>query len=95
MSRSLKTIVATFAVLALGWAGAAQAGEVYAGHVLAESGGTSHRVKIIVNEFTRPEETARLQAVLREKGERGDDGSVKLENLEARPRRIFKVSRSE
>ena len=52
-------------------------------------------LKTIVNEFTPPEETARLQAVLREKGERGDDGSVKLENLEARPRRIFMVSRSE
>ncbi|MDQ1349519.1 MAG: hypothetical protein QG573_2900 [Acidobacteriota bacterium] len=52
-------------------------------------------LKTIVNEFTPPEETARLQAVLREKGKRGDDGSVKLENLEARPRRIFMVSRSE
>ena len=93
MSRSLKTIVATLAVLALGWAGAAQAREVYAGNVLAESGGTSRLVKIIVNEFTPPEETARLQAVLREKGERGlemamsklDVGRMQIGNIESYP----------
>jgi hypothetical protein len=187
MTATAKSTLCVLAVLALGWAGGAQAREVYAGNVLAESGGTSRRLKIIVNEFTPPEETAHLLDVLREKGERGlelamskldvgwmqigdthsypiataqvyenrelhtrrlvlvisrpisyneftrgghskdypytlvelamdgpgiddsgsgemlavakieleDDGTVKIENLEARPRRILKVSRSE
>ncbi len=187
MSEGTKSTLCVLAALVLGWAGAAQAREVYAGNVLAESGGASRLVRIIVNQFTPPEETERLLKVLREKGEHGlemamsklevgrlqigdiesypiataqfydnkelntrrlvliisrpisyrefargghskdypytlvelamdgpgiddngsgemlavakieleDDGTVKIENLEARPRRIFKVSRSE
>ena len=48
----------------------------------------SRSLKTIVNEFTPPEETARLQAVLREKGKRGDDGSVKLVGESELPLRL-------
>ena len=71
MTATTKSTLCVFTLLALGWAGGAQAREVYAGNVLAESGGTSRRLKIIVDQFTPAKETARLLEVLREKGERG------------------------
>ncbi|MEO8197642.1 MAG: hypothetical protein ABI689_13085 [Thermoanaerobaculia bacterium] len=65
--KRIATITA-IAVLALGSAAVAQAREVYQGRLLPESGGASRRLSIIVDEFSPPAESARLQAVLQQKG---------------------------
>jgi hypothetical protein len=64
------------AILALGISGAAEAREVYQGRLLNESGGQSRRISIIVDEFTSPEESARLQELLRTKGERALEKAI-------------------
>lgn len=69
MKRTQRTMA--MAVLALSLAGSAQAREVYQGRLLNESGGQSRRLSIIVDQFTSPAETERLQEVLRTKGARG------------------------
>lgn len=68
------------AVVALSLATSAGAREVYQGRLLNESGGQSRRLSIIVDEFTPPAETARLQEILRTKGERALEKAIgKLE----------------
>lgn len=56
------------ALLALGFVATAEAREVYKGQLLPESGGGSRRLSIIVDSFTPPAETARLQEILRVDG---------------------------
>ncbi len=62
------------AALFAGFAGAAQAREVYAGYVLPNSGSLprvgAQRLEVIVNEFTSAAETERLVGVLKAKGQR-------------------------
>lgn len=60
--------ITAVALLALGLAATAQAREVYQGRLLPESGGASRRLSIIVDEFTPPAESARLQTLLQQKG---------------------------
>lgn len=60
--------ITAVAVLALGSAAVGEAREVYQGRLLPESGGASRRLSIIVDGFTPPAESARLQEVLQKKG---------------------------
>ncbi len=60
--------IAAIAVLASGLASAGEAREVYQGRLLPESGGASRRLSIIVDDFTPPAESARLQEILQTKG---------------------------
>jgi hypothetical protein len=67
------TLTSVFA-LALGVSAAAQAREVYAGNLLPNTGsfprsGAQH-LRVIIDEFSTPEETDRLVAVLKAKGQR-------------------------
>ena len=66
MKRNVR--IAAIAALALGLAATVQAREVYQGRLLPESGGASRRLSIIVDGFTPPADSARLQAVLQQKG---------------------------
>jgi hypothetical protein len=74
----MKRIVraAAVAVVAVALAGAAQAREVYQGRLLNESGGQSRRISIIVDSFTSPEESTRLQELLRDDGERALEKAI-------------------
>lgn len=60
--------IAAIAALALGFAAAAQAREVYQGRLLPESGGASRRLSIIVDAFTPPAESVRLREILQTQG---------------------------
>jgi hypothetical protein len=91
----MKRIVrgAAITVLVLGLSAAAQAREVYQGRLLHESGGSSRRISIIVDRFTPPEESARLQELLRSEGERAlerevgklDVGSIQIGDVASYP----------
>jgi hypothetical protein len=74
MNRIVRATAVTLFALCL--AGSAQAREVYQGRLLNESGGQSRRISIIVDEFTSPEESARLQELLRTKGERALEKAI-------------------
>ncbi|MEO7793661.1 MAG: hypothetical protein ABIV06_02720 [Thermoanaerobaculia bacterium] len=94
MSRLPRFVQAgAFAALALGFAAAAEAREVYEGRLLPESGGASRRLSIIVDEFTSPAESERLQELLRTKGQRAlekalgklEVGRIQIGDLQSYP----------